>query len=113
MKLRAPAKGFSAMLSFKTGWRPTDAASFSGQAVVVRWRNIGSGKFNLSRRNMTYEQRKRDAAARSPDLLLRISTGIEDGEDLIADTENGFRAANKIDKIRCDCAERGERSSAA
>ncbi|ESH70798.1 cystathionine gamma-synthase, partial [Salmonella enterica subsp. enterica serovar Bareilly str. 2780] len=23
------------------------------------------------------------------------STGIEDGEDLIADLENGFRAANK------------------
>ncbi|MDU3059978.1 MAG: hypothetical protein E7B33_18170, partial [Klebsiella oxytoca] len=27
--------------------------------------------------------------------LLRISTGIEDGEDLIADLENGFRAANE------------------
>ncbi|UQQ17157.1 PLP-dependent transferase [Salmonella sp. WGH-01] len=36
-------------------------------------------------------------ACRRRDLetLLRISTGIEDGEDLIADTENGFRAANK------------------
>ncbi len=29
------------------------------------------------------------------ETLLRISTGIEDGEDLIADLENGFRAANE------------------
>lgn len=35
------------------------------------------------------------AAAGISETLLRISTGIEDGEDLIADTENGFRAANK------------------
>ena len=35
------------------------------------------------------------AAAGISETLLRISTGIEDGEDLIADLENGFRAANK------------------
>ena len=35
------------------------------------------------------------AAAGISETLLRISTGIEDGEDLIADLENGFRAANE------------------
>lgn len=30
------------------------------------------------------------AAAGISETLLRISTGIEDGEDLIADLENGF-----------------------
>ncbi|MFP1455366.1 PLP-dependent transferase [Escherichia coli] len=35
------------------------------------------------------------AAAGICETLLRISTGIEVGEDLIADLENGFRAANK------------------
>ncbi|WP_074465683.1 PLP-dependent transferase, partial [Salmonella enterica] len=35
------------------------------------------------------------ASAGISETLLRISTGIEDGEDLIADLENGFRAANK------------------
>ena len=38
---------------------------------------------------------KARAAAGISETLLRISTGIEDGEDLIADLENGFRAANK------------------
>lgn len=52
------------------------------------------------------------AAAGISETLLRISTGIEDGEDLIADLENGFRAANK-GKNECDCAGRGERSSTA
>ncbi|XNM43441.1 hypothetical protein ACLK10_21990 [Escherichia coli] len=35
------------------------------------------------------------AARRDFQTLLRISTGLEDGENLIADLENGFRAANK------------------
>ena len=35
------------------------------------------------------------AAAGISETLLRISTGIEDGEDLIADLENGFRAENE------------------
>lgn len=71
----------------------------SWAAVVVYAGGIirGSGKFNLSRRNhdtcsMAPEAR---AAAGISETLLRISTGIEDGEDLIADLENGFRAANK------------------
>ena len=33
------------------------------------------------------------AAAGISETLLRISTGIEDSEDLIADLENGFRIA--------------------
>ncbi|MEN3753162.1 cystathionine gamma-synthase [Mangrovibacter sp. SLW1] len=35
------------------------------------------------------------AAAGISETLLRISTGIEDGDDLIADLENGFRAASE------------------
>ncbi|HFQ6858051.1 TPA: PLP-dependent transferase [Enterobacter cloacae] len=35
------------------------------------------------------------AAAGISETLLRISTGIEDSEDLIADLENGFRVAAK------------------
>lgn len=46
---------------------------------------------------MTHAGMSPQARCRRRDLetLLRISTGIEDGEDLIADLENGFRAANK------------------
>jgi cystathionine gamma-synthase len=35
------------------------------------------------------------AAAGISETLLRISTGIEDCEDLIADLENAFRVAAK------------------
>lgn len=52
------------------------------------------------------------AAAGISETLLRISTGIEDGEDLIADLENGFRLQTR-GKHECDCAGRGERSSTA
>jgi cystathionine gamma-synthase len=52
------------------------------------------------------------AAAGISETLLRISTGIEDGEDLIADLENGFRAQTR-GKHECDCAGRGEGSSTA
>ena len=52
------------------------------------------------------------AAAGISETLLRISTGIEDGEDLIADLEmaSGLQTRGKNE---CDCAGRGERSSAA
>ncbi len=35
------------------------------------------------------------AAAGISETLLRISTGIEDSEDLIADLENGFQVTAK------------------
>ena len=52
------------------------------------------------------------AAAGISETLLRISTGIEDSEDLIADLENGFRVAAKGNH-ECDSAGRGEGSSTA
>ncbi len=52
------------------------------------------------------------AAAGISETLLRISTGIEDGKDLIADRKmaSGQQTRNKDE---CDCAGRGEGSSAA
>lgn len=71
----------------------------SGRAVVVYAGGIIRGVESLishaatmTHAGMAPEAR---AAAGISETLLRISTGIEDGEDLIADTENGFRAANK------------------
>lgn len=52
------------------------------------------------------------ASAGISETLLRISTGIEDGEDLIADPKmaSGLQTRGKHE---CDCAGRGERSSTA
>lgn len=71
----------------------------SGRAVVIYAGGIIRGVESLishaatmTHAGMAPEAR---AAAGISETLLRISTGIEDGEDLIADLENGFRAANK------------------
>ncbi len=91
-------KGFGAMLSFELDGDEQTLRRF-GRAVVVYAGGIIRGVESLishaatmTHAGMAPEAR---AAAGISETLLRISTGIEDGEDLIADTENGFRAANK------------------
>ncbi|MFO6428007.1 PLP-dependent transferase [Escherichia coli] len=65
----------------------------------LRWRNHSGGVESLishaatmTHAGMAPEAR---AAAGISETLLRISTGIEDGEDLIADLGKWLRAANK------------------
>ncbi|MDU4277066.1 MAG: PLP-dependent transferase, partial [Enterobacter asburiae] len=72
-------KGFGAMLSFE----------LDGDEQTLRRFLSGLSLFTLA---MAPEAR---AAAGISETLLRISTGIEDSEDLIADLENGFRVAAK------------------
>lgn len=87
------------MLSFELDGDEQTLRRFLGRAVVVYAGGIIRGVESLishaatmTHAGMAPEAR---AAAGISETLLRISTGIEDGEDLIADTENGFRAANK------------------
>lgn len=88
----------------------------SGRAVVVYAGGIIRGVESLishaatmTHAGMAPEAR---AAAGISETLLRISTGIEDGEDLIADPKmaSGLQTRGKNE---CDCAGRGERSSTA
>ncbi len=98
MNCRAPAKGFGAMLSFELdGDEETLRRFLGGLSLFTLAESLGSGKFDLSRRHHDACRYVAAgcAAAGISETLLRISTGIEDGEDLIADLENGFRAANK------------------
>lgn len=86
------------MLSFELDGDEHTLRRFLGElSLFTLAESLGSGKFNLSRRNHdTCRHGARSACCRRDlETLLRISTGIEDGEDLIADLENGFRAANK------------------
>ncbi len=92
-------KGFGAMLSFELdGDEQTLRRFLGGLSLFTLAESLGGVEsLNLSRRNHdTCRHGTRSACCRR-DLrdAARISTGIEDGEDLIADLENGFRAANK------------------
>ncbi len=49
------------------------------------------------------------AAAGISETLLRISTGIEDGEDLIADPGKWLPGCKQGGKNECDCAGRGRK----
>ncbi|MDU3068055.1 MAG: aminotransferase class I/II-fold pyridoxal phosphate-dependent enzyme [Escherichia coli] len=92
-------KGFGAMLSFELdGDEQTLRRFLSGLSLFTLAESLGgvesliSHAATMTHAGMAPEAR---AAAGISETLLRISTGIEDGEDLIADLENGFRAANK------------------
>ena len=92
-------KGFGAMLSFELdGDEQTLRRFLGGLSLFTLAESLGgvesliSHAATMTHAGMAPEAR---AAAGISETLLRISTGIEDGEDLIADLENGFRAANK------------------
>ncbi|OTP63346.1 cystathionine gamma-synthase, partial [Klebsiella pneumoniae] len=92
-------KGFGAMLSFELdGDEQTLRRFLSGLSLFTLAESLGgvesliSHAATMTHAGMAPEAR---AAAGISETLLRISTGIEDGEDLIADLENGFRAANE------------------
>jgi len=91
---RRQQRGFGAILSFKLGGNEallrrflsaltlsTIAESLSGVESLI------SHAATMPHSGMTAEAR---AAAGISDSLLRVSVGIEDSEDLIADLERGF-----------------------
>ena len=92
-------KGFGAMLSFELdGDEQTLRRFLSGLSLFTLAESLGgvesliSHAATMTHAGMAPEAR---AAAGISETLLRISTGIEDSEDLIADLENGFRIAAK------------------
>jgi cystathionine gamma-synthase len=91
-------KGFGAMLSFELdGDEQTLRRFLSGLSLFTLAESLGGLKAISHAATMTHAGMAPEAraAAGISETLLRISTGIEDGEDLIADLENGFRAANE------------------
>ena len=89
--------GFGAMLSFELGGDEQTLRRFlSGLSLFTLAESLGgvesliSHAATMTHAGMAPEAR---AAAGISETLLRISTGIEDSEDLIADLENGFRIA--------------------
>ncbi|MEY8712364.1 cystathionine gamma-synthase [Mangrovibacter phragmitis] len=92
-------KGFGAMLSFELdGDEQTLRRFLKGLSLFTLAESLGgvesliSHAATMTHAGMSAEAR---AAAGISETLLRISTGIEDGDDLIADLENGFRAASE------------------
>ena len=92
-------KGFGAMLSFELdGDEQTLRRFLGGLELFTLAESLGgvesliSHAATMTHAGMAPEAR---AAAGISETLLRISTGIEDSEDLLADLENGFRAAAK------------------
>lgn len=85
------------MLSFELdGDEQTLRRFLSGLSLFTLAESLGveaiSHAATMTHAGMAPEAR---AAAGISETLLRISTGIEDSEDLIADLENGFRVAAK------------------
>lgn len=91
-------KGFGAMLSFElAGDERTLRCFLEGLSLFTLAESLGgvesliSHAATMTHAGMAPEAR---AAAGISEMLLRISAGIEDGDDLITDLENGFRAAS-------------------
>ncbi len=92
-------KGFGAMLSFELdGDEQTLRRFLSSLTLFTLAESLGgvesliSHAATMTHAGMAPEAR---AAAGISETLLRISTGIEDSEDLIADLDNAFRIAAK------------------
>lgn len=92
-------KGFGAMLSFELAGNEQMLRRFlGGLSLFTLAESLGgvesliSHAATMTHAGMSPQAR---AAAGISETLLRISTGIEDSEDLIADLEKGFRAASE------------------
>lgn len=92
-------KGFGAMLSFElNGDEATLRRFLKALELFTLAESLGgvesliSHTATMTHAGMSAEAR---AAAGISDTLLRISVGIEDHEDLIADLDNAFRVATK------------------
>lgn len=86
------------MLSFELdGDEQTLRRFLSGLSLFTLAESLGELKAISHAATMTHAGMAPEAraAAGISETLLRISTGIEDSEDLIADLENGFRVAAK------------------
>ena len=91
--------GFGAMLSLELEGGEAEVRAFlDGLQYFTLAESLGGVESLVAHpATMTHAAMSAEAraAAGISETLLRISTGIEDGEDLIADLENGFRAANE------------------
>ena len=96
---RRQQRGFGAMLSFELdGDEQTVRTFLKALSLFTLAESLGgvesliSHTATMTHAGMSPEAR---AAAGISDTLLRVSVGIEDHEDLVADLENAFRVAAK------------------
>ncbi|KMJ46208.1 cystathionine gamma-synthase [Xenorhabdus khoisanae] len=90
-------KGFGAMLSFELdGDELTMRRFLSALKLFTLAESLGGVESLISHTaTMTHAGMSAEARAQAgiTDLLLRVSVGIEDGQDLIADLDSAFQAA--------------------
>ncbi|PHM39532.1 cystathionine gamma-synthase [Xenorhabdus mauleonii] len=90
-------KGFGAMLSFELdGDEQTIRRFLSALKLFTLAESLGGVESLISHTaTMTHAGMSAEARAQAgiTDLLLRVSVGIEDSQDLIADLDNAFQAA--------------------
>ncbi|MDX7991959.1 cystathionine gamma-synthase [Xenorhabdus littoralis] len=90
-------KGFGAMLSFELdGDEQTMRRFLSALKLFTLAESLGGVESLISHTaTMTHAGMSAEARAQAgiTDLLLRVSVGIEDSQDLIADLDNAFQAA--------------------
>ncbi|MBD2804127.1 cystathionine gamma-synthase [Xenorhabdus sp. ZM] len=90
-------KGFGAMLSFELkGDEQTVRRFLSALKLFTLAESLGGVESLISHTaTMTHAGMSAEARAQAgiTDLLLRVSVGIEDSQDLIADLDNAFQAA--------------------
>ncbi|OTA18651.1 cystathionine gamma-synthase [Xenorhabdus beddingii] len=90
-------KGFGAMLSFELeGDEQTLRRFLSALKLFTLAESLGGVESLISHTaTMTHAGMSAEARAQAgiTDLLLRVSVGIEDSQDLIADLDNAFQAA--------------------
>ncbi|MEA1062700.1 cystathionine gamma-synthase [Erwinia sp. HR93] len=88
-------KGFGAMLSFELEGDESTLRRFLGALSLFTLAESLGGVESLISHAGTMTHAGMSAQARAAagisDMLLRVSTGIEDSEDLIADLDNAFR----------------------
>ncbi len=96
-------KGAGAMLTFGVeGGRDGGRAFLEGLELFSHLANVGDAKSLVIHPASTTHQQMSDAeleqAGVGPDMI-RLSIGLEDPSDLIADLENGFRALEKQQRV--------------
>ncbi len=93
-------RGAGAMLTFGvSGGRDGGRAFLEGLQLFSHLANVGDAKSLVIHPASTTHQQMSDAeleqAGVGPDMI-RLSVGLEDPADLIADLDNGFRAVKKF-----------------
>lgn len=97
---KAQQRGFGSMLSFEINGSMEQLKTFVGQLELFSLAESLGGVESLMCHpaSMTHRAMSDEAQAEagiSP-LLLRVSVGLEDSQDLIADLEQAFRKAQEV-----------------